>query len=126
MNHIIIFKTAHHMHDGVDFANVGQKFVAQAFSLACPLHQTSDINKLHSRWNGVLTFAEVRQRLETVVRNRHRAHIGLDRAERKIGSLRLSVGHQCVEQRGLAHIGQSNNSGFKHEAESTGRQQRCC
>ena len=114
------------MHDGVDFADIGQKFVAQAFALACPLHQASDINKLHSRWNGVLTLAEVCEQLETIIRNRHRAHIRLDRAEREIGSLRLSVGHQCVEQRGLAHIGQSNNSGFEHEAESTGRRRDCC
>ncbi|CAI8243128.1 MAG: Uncharacterised protein [Prochlorococcus marinus str. MIT 9313] len=45
------------MHDGVNLANIGKKFVAQPLSLTSPLDQTSDINKLHARWNQLLALA---------------------------------------------------------------------
>ena len=45
----------------------------------------------------------------------------LDGAEGEIGSLGLGVGHQGIEQGGLAHIGQANDSGFEHGGNLGGR-----
>ena len=109
------------MDDGVHLADVGQKLVAQAFALAGTGHQAGDINKLHPSRNDLLTAGELRQLLQPFIGHRHRAHIGLDGAKGKIGGLGLGVSDQGVEQGGLAHIGQSNDSGFEHGGNLGGR-----
>ena len=45
---IIIFKATHHMYNRVYFANIGQKFVTQAFSFGSASHQTCNIHKFNS------------------------------------------------------------------------------
>ena len=121
MDHVVVFKAAHHVDDGVHLADVGQKLVAQAFALAGTSHQAGDIDKLNPGGNDLLATGEFRQLLQPFIGHRHRAHIGLDGAEGEIGSLGLGVGHQGVEQGGLAHIGQSNDSGFEHGGNLGGR-----
>ena len=32
MNHVVVFKAAHHMRGGIAFANVGEKLIAQTFA----------------------------------------------------------------------------------------------
>lgn len=41
-----IFKTAHHLHDGIDFADRAEELVSQAFALGGALDQPGDINEL--------------------------------------------------------------------------------
>ena len=123
---VVILKAADHMNDRIHLTDVGQEFVAQTFSLTGTLHQPCNVNEFHSRGNGVETAAELGELIKTLIRYCHRADVRLDGAERKVGGLRLSVGHQSVEQGGLAHIGQADNSGFEHGAESTGQRRDCC
>ena len=42
------------MDDRVDFADVGQKLVAQAFALAGPFHQAGDVDKFDPGGNHLL------------------------------------------------------------------------
>ena len=123
MDDVVILKTTHDMHDGVHLADVGQEFVAEAFPLTGALHQTSNIHKLHAGGNGLRAAAQCCELLKTSVRNRHRADIGLDRAEREVRSLSLGIGDQSIEESGFAHVGQTDDSGFKHGGESIGRRQ---
>jgi hypothetical protein len=46
---VAVFKTAHHLHDGVHFANVVEKLIAQPFARARAFDQSSDIDKLDRR-----------------------------------------------------------------------------
>ena len=53
-----VLKTADHLHDGIDFANMAEKLVAETFSLACALHQAGDIDEFDSSRNDLLGFRE--------------------------------------------------------------------
>ncbi|CAI8403649.1 MAG: Uncharacterised protein [Cyanobium sp. ARS6] len=121
MDHIVILKTSNNVDDGVDLADVGQKFVAQPFTLTGSLHQAGDIDELHTCGDGFGAVTQIREPLQPGIRNRHGSDIRLDGAEREIGSLGLSIGHQGVEESGLAHIGQTDDSGFEHGGKSIGR-----
>ena len=52
--------------------------------------------------------------LQARIGHRHHAAVRLDRAEGEVGGLGLGVGHQGIEQGRLAHVGQSDDSGFEH------------
>ena len=46
MNHIGIFKTTHHMNDGIHLADVGQELISQSFPVGCSFYQTCNIHEL--------------------------------------------------------------------------------
>ena len=47
MDDIIVFKAAHHVHNGVYLPNIGKELVAQPLALGGPLHQARDIHKFN-------------------------------------------------------------------------------
>ena len=51
MDNIVVLKAAHHMDNGVNLPNIGQKLIAEPFSLTSSLDQPSNINELYSGWN---------------------------------------------------------------------------
>ncbi len=57
MDHIAIFKTAHHLDDGVDLPDVGEELVAQAFALAGAGDQTGDVHELDAAGMTTLVLA---------------------------------------------------------------------
>ena len=114
VNHVIVLEAAHHVHDGVHLADVGQELVAQALALAGALHQAGDVHKLHPGGDDLLRARERRKLLQAPIGHGHHARIGLDRAEGEIGSGGLGVGHQSIEEGGFAHVGQPHDSGFEH------------
>ena len=56
VNHVVVFKAAHHVDDGVGFADVREEFVAQPFAGAGACDQTGNIDELD---NGALDFLRV-------------------------------------------------------------------
>jgi hypothetical protein len=46
VDHVVVFKAAHHVDDGIGLADVRQKLVAQAFTGAGTGHQTGDVHEL--------------------------------------------------------------------------------
>ncbi len=51
MGDVGILEAAHHVRHRVDFANVGQKLVAEAFALRGTAHETSDVHERQLRRN---------------------------------------------------------------------------
>mmetsp|Transcript_23422 Transcript_23422/g.41090 ORF Transcript_23422/g.41090 Transcript_23422/m.41090 type:complete len:270 (-) Transcript_23422:5217-6026(-) len=98
------------MGDGVHLADVGQELVAQTLALRRALHQTGDINERHAGRDDGLGRGNGGQFVQAVIRHSHLAHIGLNRAERKVGGLRGGGLGQRVEQGRFAHIRQTHNS----------------
>ena len=45
VNHVGIFKAAHHLQDGVDLTNMAQELVPQPFPLTGPLDDARNINQ---------------------------------------------------------------------------------
>ena len=118
MDYVVVFKAADDVNDRIHLTDVGQELVSQSFTLARTFHKPSDVDKFHPSGNDFRTTAEIAEQLQPGIRHSHRADIGLDRAEREIGCLGLSVGDQGVEKSGFAHVGQSDDSGFKHAVKS--------
>ena len=54
-----VFKAAHDLHDGVHFADVGEKFIAQTFALRRAFDQAGDVHKLNRRRDDDGRFGDV-------------------------------------------------------------------
>jgi hypothetical protein len=67
VDHVVVFKAAHHVDDGVGFADVGQKLVAQAFALAGTGHQACDVHKFHDGRHDALGLDDLGQLLQARV-----------------------------------------------------------
>ena len=109
MDDVIIVKAAHHMDDGVGHADVAQELVAQTLAAGGTLDQTGDVHKLDDSGGGLLGVVHLGQLVQTVVRHRHHAHVGVDGAEGVVGALGAGVG-DGVEQGALAHVGQAHDT----------------
>jgi len=115
VNHIIVFKTAHHMSDRVGFADVAQELIAQPFALGRARHQTGDVDELHRGRNNFLRFDDRRQRVQARVGHRHHADVGIDGAERIVFGLDSGFG-QRVKERGFADVWQADDAALNaHE-----------
>ena len=49
MAYLLVVKTAHHVDQGIDISNVGEKLIAQPSTLVRAPHQPGDINKADAR-----------------------------------------------------------------------------
>ena len=90
-----------YLDNAVALPDVGQELVAEPLALAGPLDQASNIHKLHSCAHGCLGLGQVCQDIQAAVWDAHHPYIGLNGAEREVGSLGLAVFAHGVEQRGL-------------------------
>ena len=111
MVHILVLEAAHDLHDGVHFADVRQKLVAESLARTRAFDQAGDIHKLDRRRNNHPGLGNALQHLQARIRHRHDADVGVDGAEGIVGSLRFTRACDCIEQCGLAHVGQSDDTG---------------
>lgn len=109
---VVIVKTAQHMDYGVRLAYVGQELVAEALALGGTLHQAGYVHYLHGGGHHAARLAHLHELVEALVRDGDDPHVGLYGAEREIGRLGLGVA-QTVEERGLAHVGESHYAALK-------------
>ncbi len=104
-----IVETTDHMDDGIHFPDIGQEFISQSFSFAGSFYQTGDVHNLDDGGHNPLRFHDFFQSIETLIGNGNDAHIGIDGAERIVGSFRFGAG-KCVKKGGFANIRQSHNT----------------
>ena len=107
-----VFKAAHDIDDGIGFANVCKKLVAQTLAFARASHQTGDIDKFDDGRQHALGLDDFGQGRQARVGHFDHAHIGFDGAERVVLGGDTGFG-EGVEQGGFAHIGQTHDSAFQ-------------
>ena len=112
MNHVVVFKAAHHIHGGISLADMRQKLVAQAFARAGTSYQACNIHKFDDGFLYFLRVHDSRQLVQTCIRQLHNAHVGLDRAKRVIFSRDTRFG-QRVEKGGFSDVRQADNAAFQ-------------
>ena len=112
MDDIGVFKTAHHVDDGVGFADVRQELVAQPFALAGARDQPGNVDKLDDGGQHAFGFDDFGQLRQTRIGHLDDAHIGLNGAEGVVFGGNASLG-QGIEQGGFAHVGQPHDSTFQ-------------
>ena len=115
VNHVGVFKAAHHVHDGVCLADVRQKLVAQPFALAGAGHQPGDVHEFDDGGHHALGLDHLGQLFQARVGHFHHAGVGFDGAKRVVLGGNARPG-QRVEKSGLAHVGQAHDAALEaHE-----------
>jgi hypothetical protein len=112
---VVVLEAADHMHHSVDFADVGEELIPEAFALAGPLHQSGDVHELHRRGHRPLRLDDVGEDAEPRVGHLHDAGIWLDGGKGVVGHQRPRLG-EGVEQGGLADVGQTDDAEAKHDS----------
>ena len=113
MGDVVILETAQDMHDGIDFADIGEELVAEAFALGRAAHQTRNIDEAELRFDDLGAAADLGDGLKPIVGHRDAAFIGFDGAEGIIRRLRRLCFGERIEQGGLAHIGKTDDTATK-------------
>ena len=109
VDHILIVKTPHDIHNGIGLTNIGKELIAQPFALARPSHEPCDIDKLHRGGHDPLGRNDGGELREAWVGQLDNACVGLDGAKGVILSRDPSLG-KGVKEGALAYIGQANDS----------------
>ena len=89
---------------------MAKELVAKAGALTCALHQTRNVHELHDGGSFFVGLPDLGQLVQPLVRHCHDAGVRLDGAERIVCSLRVLGGGNGVEQSGLAHVGQADDT----------------
>src|SRR6266516_2850067 len=113
MSNVGIDEAAHHMRDGVDLANMGEKLVAETFAFGGAAHEARDIDEGEPRGLDLGGLRELCQHVEAWIGHHHLAHVRLDRAERIIRRLRRRGRRQRVEDRRLADVGEAEDAALE-------------
>ena len=111
MHDVAVLKAAEHVSHGVHVPDVGEELVAQTLALGGAAHQTGDIHEFDNGGGVELGIVHLRQTVQTAVRHRHHAYVGIDGAEGIVGADGTCTG-DGIEERGLAYVGQTDNSDF--------------
>ena len=112
MNHVVVFKTAHHIHGGIGFADMCQKLVAQPFTGAGSSYQTGDIDKFDDRALNLLRTHNCGQRIQALVWHFHDTHIRLDGTKGVIFCRDARLG-QGVEKGRFTDVGQAYDAALQ-------------
>src|SRR5690554_146070 len=109
---VFILKAPHYMGDGIGFADVGQKLVAQAFAFGGTLYQPGNVDKLHGGRQDPFRLDNFGQGIKARVGHGNDTAVGLNGAKGKVFGSNAGLG-QGVEQGGLAYVGQTHNTAIK-------------
>ena len=66
MDDIVIIEAAHHVHNGIDLANVGEELVAESFALTRALNEARDIYKFDGGRDDLVRLCDFSQRFQSV------------------------------------------------------------
>ena len=109
MNDVVVLKAANHVYNGIDFADVAQKLVAQTFAFGGTLYQTGNVHKFQRCRCELVWFIHFCQFVQTSVRHRNDTHIFFNGAERIVCGFCSGI-CQSIEQRAFSHIGQPDHT----------------
>lgn len=112
VDHVGIFEAAHHVDDGVGFADVREELVAQAFALAGARHQAGDVDEFDRGRQDALGLDDLGQLLQTRIRHLDHADVRLDGAERIVLGGDAGAG-QSVEECRFANVGQADDAALQ-------------
>ncbi len=112
VNHVLVFEAAHHVGDGVGFADVGEELVAQAFAFRSTGHQACNVDEFHGGGQNAVGLDDFSQRIEARIGHGHDTAVRLDGAEREVLCRDARLG-QGVEQGGLADVGQADDAAIE-------------
>ena len=112
---VVVLETADDLHNGVDFADVAEELVAEAFTGAGALDEAGDVHEFDGGWDELFGAGDFRERLESGIRHGDNADIGVDRAKGIVGRLGLAGACDRIEQGGFANIRKTDDTCGEHD-----------
>src|SRR5690606_33421264 len=94
---VFVFEAAHHVHDGIGLADVGQELVTKAFAFGSACYQAGDVHEFHHSWQHTFRLDDFGQGGQTRVRHLDHTDVRLNGAERIVFGGNAGLG-QCVEK----------------------------
>ena len=82
MHDVIVDEAAHHVRDGIDLADIGEKLVAETLARRRPLDDAGDVDELDRRRHDALGLDDGGKLIEPRIRYGHDADVRIDGAER--------------------------------------------
>ena len=98
-----------------DFADIGEELVAEALTVGGPLDEPTDVDHLDRCVDDLLRLGHDRQAIEAVVGHPGDTDVRVFRGER-IGRSERTPARECVVERRLTRVGQSDKTEAFHEA----------
>ena len=86
------------MHDGVHFADVREKFVAETFALRRAFDEPGDVHEFHRRRNHDPGLGDFLQHVKSFIRHGDDADVRVNGAERIVRRFGLAGAGDRVEQ----------------------------
>jgi hypothetical protein len=114
---VVIIKTTNDMDDSVDFTDVGEELIAEAFALTGTCHKSCDIDEFDGGRDDFISLGNRPQGFETCVRNLDDADVWIDRAERIIRRLSFARASERIKECAFTHIGETYNTSLKHSGQ---------
>ena len=111
MDDLTVPEAADDVDDGIHLPDVGKEFVAQTLALGSALYQPGDIHKLNHGGRDLIGVVHFAQLVQTGVRHRDDADVGLDGAEGIVGRAGRAAG-QGVKNGAFADVGQTHDTEF--------------
>ena len=108
---VVVLEAADDLDDGVDFADVGEEFVAEPLPGAGALDEAGDVDELEDGGDNFLRLGDGAEFFQALIGDGDDAVVGVDGAEGIVGRLRLAGARDRVEERAFPDIGQTDDSG---------------
>ena len=116
MDHIVVDEGAHDLANRIGLSNRGQELVAETFAFRCATHDPRDVDEGDRGGQDPFRAEDPSEDGKPRVGDGDHANVRLDGGKGVVGRKDLVLG-QGIEQGGLAHIGQTDDSdGQTHEA----------
>ena len=103
------------MEQRVDFADVPEKLIAEAFALARPFNQTGNVANFKRAVRRLLLLEKIGQDSESRIRHQGDAGVGIDGRKGIIGCQRAAA-RERVEDGGLPHVRKSDHAATESHA----------
>ena len=105
--HIVIFESAQHKNDGIDFTNVGQELVAEAFTFAGALNEPTNVNNLNRSMDQRFCLRHDGDSVKSIVGDLGDSDIGIF-GRKGVGGSKCASASESVVQRTFARVGETD------------------
>src|SRR5437763_7416496 len=114
MMNVAILEAANHLHNRIDFANVTEELIAEAFARTRPFNESSDINELNRGRHNFWRMRDLSKSRQTRIWNGDDADVRINRAKGIILGWRFVRARNSVKERRLADVRQSDDTSAQH------------